>query len=385
MEKETDIYWKLLDDSIQRLGELYLSDELIAPGQQDMLEAWETVRKWRTGGIPEAYKGPLIGLYQTKILEAEEKAGILQAVDDVFKAHVEGNLANLDYQGLLDRCILSLGEQRLHYWSLIAWEDLHRWYQEGVPINARESVMSIQEMILTGLENDLRRETSKADIVITADGPEGTEDKNVVTQRPQLQLYREVYASFYDDILEEDANAIFEAEEEMANSNLVIGRQIYRVRAILTVYSQRKFLEWLKGICCKICNISWRKAYDLMYAYESRRFVERNHPELLSTFDYQLQRFQCEARRDTKNLSLILEDAKKSKKRYTLEEVKELFPPDKARPPEEPYVSELRMSLKKLLDDSLITDISRYINSHPGETFQSVLDNALRLWLAQYT
>lgn len=388
-KKYTDIYWKLLDDSIQRLGELYISDEIIAPHQKDILESWDDVRKWRTSEVPEAFRDQLITLYQTKVLKAESKAGFpVQPEDEVFQEHIDGKQANLDYQRLLDRCIQSLGEQRLHYWALIAWEDIHGWYQDGVPLNARESIMSLQEMILTGLEKELRQETkedSKVNTRLTSSEPKVTEEKNVITNRPQLQLYREVYASFYEDILEEDAKAIFEAEEEMANSNLTIGRQIYRVRAILTVYSQRKFLEWLKGICCKICNISWRKAYDLMYAYESRRFVERNRPDLLSTFDYQLQRFQCEARRHTGDLLSILEGAQESKKRYTLEEVRELFPPDKEKPPEEPYVSELRMSLKKILDDSLITDIRHYIHSHPGETFQSVLDSALRFWLAQYS
>ncbi|MBF0279079.1 MAG: hypothetical protein HQM13_14860 [SAR324 cluster bacterium] len=263
----------------------------------------------------------------------------------------------------------------------MSWEEIHKWYLEGVPLGRRESVIGLQEQMITGLENELKGDGNP---VVEPDLKNGTktemEDASP-SDRPRLQFYRETFASFYEDIPNPEVAAIFEAEERMANSNLIIGQQIYRVKAILAVYGQRKFLEWLKGICCKICNISWRKAYDLLYAYESRRYVESNQPELLQIFDFQIQRFQCEARRHISNLVPVLEEAKENKKRYTLEEVKELFPSEKNKSTDEPYISELRMSLKKLLDDSLVIDLSRYIQSHPGETFQSVIDSALRTWL----
>ena len=385
-DEQTDIYWKLLDDCIQRLGELDLSDRLSFP-EKNTLEAWEEIRKWRSSNVPSEFREPLIQLYQEKVFKMESESGIdLLEEEVVFHERVHSEMEVSEYQRLLNRCIRSLGEQRVSYWSLIEWKEIHQWYLEGVPLNGRESVIGLQEQVLTGLENELKEIHQEETADTEADHLDNAESKIVkraASRRPKLQFYRDAYASFYEDILIQDVRAIFEAEEEMANSNLMVGQQIYRVRAILMVYSQRKFLEWLKGICCKICNISWRKAYDLMYAYESRRYVEQNQSELLPVFDYQIQRFQCEARRYKTNLLSILEEAKENRKRYTLEEVKELFPPGKVKPPEEPYVSELRLSLRKLLDESLVSDLSDYIQTHPGETFQSILEAALRSWLIQ--
>ncbi len=388
--EQTDIYWKVLDDCIQRLGELAISDELLktTPGEDQLLESWESIRKWRSEGVPGKYRRYLIELYATQVLAMETEVGFeAQTTDASLRFSIKSGMTESDYLKLLERCIQSLGQQKVSYWSLIDWGKVRQWHLEGVPEEVQESVMGLQESILTGLENEFRDDDNDTEIVTfptktAANRFEGIQSEGL-ENKPQLQLYRETYANFYEDILEQDVKAIFDAEEAMAYSNLSIGQQIYRVRAILNVYGQRKFLEWLKGICCKICNISWRKAYDLMHAYESRRFVERSRPDLLPIFDYQLQRFQCEARRFKPGLVAILEEAKVSNKRFTLEEVKEIFPPEKERPPEDPHTSELRMSLRKLLDDSLISDLTRYIQNHPGESFQSILEVALRSWLTQ--
>ncbi len=386
-ERQSDIYWKLLEDCIQRLGELDLSDKLHFPEKNNIVDAWEEIRKWRSNEVPQNFREPLIYLYQEKVFKIEAEAGIvLEGKDIELHKQIQSEMKPLDYQLLLDRCVQSFGEQKVSYWSLIEWKEIHQWHLEGVPSHGREAVIGLQDQVLTGLEIELKddnKEETIETVIDHLDSAKAELEKIAESSRPKLQLYREAYTSFYEDIPEQDVAAIFAAEEEMANSNLIIGQQIYRVRTILTVYSQRKFLEWLKGICCKICNISWRKAYDLMYAYESRRYVEQNQPELLPVFDYQIQRFQCEARRYKANLVPILEEAQESRTRYTLEEVRDLFPPGKEKPPEEPDVSELRMSLKKLLNESLVSDLRHYIQTHPGETFQSILEVALRSWLIQ--
>ena len=384
MAQQQDIYWQLLDDCIQRSGELALSEALLSPEKESVLEAWETIRKWREEGVPEAFHEALMACYSSQVYPLEQEAGIRvsQENQELHQA-IQAGKKVLDYQKLLQHCIHSLGEHRVSYWSLIDRKDIHHWHHQAVPAGARETVIGLQEQVLSGLEQELKDDETKLSLPSNEAISPANPQKNPHTSRPKLQFYREAYANFYEDILIQDVRAIFEAEEEMAQSNLIIGQQIYRVRAILAVYGQRKFLEWLKGICCKICNISWRKAYDLMYAYEARRFVEQNQADLLPVFDFQIQRFQCEARRYKDNLIQILSDAKAERKRYTLEEVKEVFPPEKSKPPEEPHVSELRLSLRKLLDDSLIKDLSGYIQTHPGETFQSILEVALRNWLVQ--
>lgn len=386
MAQHSDIYWQLLDDCIQRSGELALSEELLSPEKESVLDAWEIIRKWHNGTVPEEFQEELVTCYHNKIYSVELNAGLdfPQEHLDLHELILSGLDAS-DYQKLLKRCIQSLGAQRVSYWSLIDWKNIHHWYFHEISANARETIIGLQEQILSGLEKELKEASEGKDDESTEGVPrfEIREETKVETSRPKLQFYREAYATFYEDILIQDVRAIFEAEEEIAKSNLLIGQQIYRVRAILMVYGQRKFLEWLKGICCKICNISWRKAYDLMYAYESRRFVEQNRSDLLPVFDFQIQRFQCEARRYKETLVEILEEVKEDRKRYTLEEVKELFPPDKSKPPEEPYANELRLSLRRLLNDSLIKDLSGYIQTHPGATFQSILEVALRNWLLQ--
>lgn len=383
--KKNDIFWTQLDDSIQRLGELSISDKILTPEKNDMVDAWDQVRQWRREKLPPELQEKLVNIFLSDVLKKEQEANLSISDEELLQQKIQTGAENLDTQKILARCIQSLGQQKLSYWTLIPWKDIWEWHQYGVPESARESVMGLQEVVLTGLEQDLKMSVQEIKEKQEALSQKDNSSLNTPSFRPQLQMFREVYINFYEDILEQDVKAIFEAEEEMANSNLIIGQQIYRVRMILAVYSQRKFLEWLKGICCKICNISWRKAYDLMYAYESRRFVEQNQPNLLPTFDFQLQRFQCEARRFKENLIPVLESAKEENKRYTLDEVRELFPSEKEKPPEEKHVNELRLSLKKLLDESLVSDLSRYIQAHPGETFQSILDVALRNWLTQQT
>ena len=336
--------------------------------------------------MPEDYLEPIKATCHELIEDAIAQEIALEDSEkqliDLLK-NVESDLF-LASQQLVSFCIILLGEKSLAHWSLIEHATLRSWRLSGVPVESQSQVLEFEEMIVDGFEKESQQhEETPPHLKIDA-----TQNLSV----PELAIYRKSYQDFYQELSNNDLLAIHDAEQTIASNQIAIGQQIYRVRIILNVYGQRKFMQWLKMICCKICHISWRKAYDLMYAYESRHFVEKVRPDLLPIFDYQLRHFQCEARRSKDELIPVLEEAQEDNRRYTLDEVKNIFSQKteedtqttEEEKQEKQIVGELKMPVRKLLDKNLINGLSSYIYKNPDFTVQFIISKAVENWLHQH-
>ena len=379
-----DLYWGVLNDCILRLGEVELSRQLLGvERQEDLLGGWEVIRSWHQASIPEDYFELIKKICHTNLKDAIHHGLELEESEkqlfDLF-SNIESNIF-LEPQTVFSICIILLGEKSLAHWSFIEHQTLRKWRLSGVPAESREQVLGFEERIVEGFEKESEYEKQ---------GLEFDEAKRGFP--PALEVYRQSYESFYQELSQNDLIAVHDAEQTIASNQIAIGQQIYRVRIILNIYGQRKFMEWLKMIYCKICHISWRKAYDLMYAYEARYFVEKSRPDLLPIFDYQLKHFQSEARHSKSDLIPALEDAKVANKRYTLDEVKALFSSEQEsnqieeteeEKQKKQIIGELKMPVRRLLGETLIRNISSYIYQNPQFTVQVILSKALEDWFSQ--
>ncbi len=378
-----DLYWGVLNDCILRLGEVELARQLLGlEKQEDILTGWEVIRSWHQAGIPEHYFELIKKICHVHLKEAVEHHIELEEPEKQLLdllSNVESNFF-LEPQTVFLICVTLLGEKNLAYWSLIEQTTLRKWRIFGVPEESRDQILGFEDMVVGGFEKESEQDQH----------PKLDEVKKEV--HPELEMYRQAYQDFYQELSQNDLLAIYNAEQTIASNQIAMGQQIYRVRIILNIYGQRKFLEWLKMICCKICHISWRKAYDLMYAYEARYFVEKSRPDLLPIFDYQLRHFQTEARRSKDDLIPALEEAKEANKRYTLDEVKALFTTEQEthqteetdeEKQEKQIIGELKMPVRRLLDEPLIRSISSYIHQNPQFTVQVILSTALQDWFSQ--